>query len=296
MQKASIILTSGISLILLSACSGTNIDKADKTTNSSSFSSTSEILSTADSSKKDSSKKQFDELSQEIKLVLMADIVDSRVKEYPNLEGLTLYYFVDNSDLYLQITSGAGTGHPIYKLLINDNGMTPTQGVCYLGIKGYEEVDIDNQLVPKETLFKNYTHDKSNFDNSAKKVQKSENLKEIFNEQMIYISNNLQNEKTSDNTPQPSDDEILDYFINNILDDVGVKDSFIKQQAKYGVDENGSQMIRYGGGQGAYTTIDGNRILYTGYSFGGVSEDGTVSKSNLYTAYYDFITGEHGML
>lgn len=296
MQKASIILTSSISLILLSACSGINVYKADKTANSSSVSSTSESLSTVDSSKKNSSKKQFDELSQEIKLVLMADMVDSRVKEYPNLEGLTLYYFIDNSDLYLQITSGAGTGHPIYKLLINDNGITPTQGVCYLGIKGYEEVDIDNQIVPKETLLKNYTNDKSNFDNSAKKVQKSENLKEIFNEQLSYVSNNLQNENTSDNTPQPSDDEILDYFINNILDDVGVTDSFIKQQARYGVDENGSQMIRYGGGQGVYATIDGNRILYTGYSFGGVSEDGTVSKNNLYTAYYDFVTGEHGTL
>ncbi|EOX0477842.1 hypothetical protein ACO30U_001413 [Listeria monocytogenes] len=124
MHKVSIILISDISLILLSACSGVNVDK---TVNSSSSSSTSITSSTTDSSKK------FDELS--LKLILIADIVDSRVKEYPYLEGLTLYCFVDNSDLYLQITNNADTGHSIYKLLINDDDTTSTQDIRYLNKK-----------------------------------------------------------------------------------------------------------------------------------------------------------------
>ncbi len=49
MHKVSIILISDISLILLSACSGVNVDK---TVNSSSSSSTSITSSTTDSSKK----------------------------------------------------------------------------------------------------------------------------------------------------------------------------------------------------------------------------------------------------
>ncbi|EIE8298019.1 TPA: hypothetical protein RFK67_000557 [Listeria monocytogenes] len=70
-----------------------------------------------------------------MKLILIADIVDSRVKEYPYLEGLTLYCFVDNSDLYLHITNNADTGHSIYKLLINDDDTTSTQDIRYLNKK-----------------------------------------------------------------------------------------------------------------------------------------------------------------
>ncbi|HBJ8560655.1 TPA: hypothetical protein LEM18_002268, partial [Listeria monocytogenes] len=48
---------------------------------------------------------------------------------------LTLYCFVDNSDLYLQITNNADTGHSIYKLLINDDDTTSTQDIRYLNKK-----------------------------------------------------------------------------------------------------------------------------------------------------------------
>ncbi|MFB5455244.1 hypothetical protein ACE40W_07110 [Enterococcus avium] len=299
MKKNRIALVAGISLLLLSSCS-TNKNIQHKTSSTSEHlleTTNTSIQSTTESTRSDNKpiSAQFDALSQELKIVLMADTVDSRVKDYPNLEGLTLYYIIDNKSVYLQITSGVGTGHPIYKLSIDEEGVTPIQGICYLGNNGYDEVEVNNELVPINKLLQTYNENKSSFDNATNNVQQLDNLKELFEEQMSYVSNDNTGEKnTSEN--QPSDDEILNYFINNILDDVGVTDSFIKQQARYGVDENSAQMIRYGGGQGAYTTIDGNRILYTGYSFGGVSEDGTVAKSKLYTAYYDFITGEHGIL
>ena len=303
MEKKQIVLVAGISLLLLSSCS---MNKKINHTTSSTSEQLLETTSTSTQTTIESTLSEniseekpltahFDALSQELKVILMADTVDSRVKDYPNLEGLTLYYTIDDKDIYLQITSGAGTGHPIYKLLMGAEGVTPTQGVCYLGINGYDEVEVNNELISIENLLQTYNQNKTSFDNATNKVQPMDNLKELFDEQISYVNNDNTGEKnTSEN--QPSDDEILNYFINNILDDVGVTDSFIKQQARYGVDENSAQMIRYGGGQGAYTTIDGNRILYTGYSFGGVSEDGTVSKSKLYTAYYDFITGEHGIL
>lgn len=239
-----------------------------------------------DTSNKSSINEQFDSLSQEVKTVLIADIVDSRVREYPNLEGLTLLYCIDSNDFYLQITSGAGSGHPIYKLAITDDGITPVQGISYLGIDGYKEADIEKQLISKETLIQTYNNRKVDIDNSSKKVQEESNLKTVFVEQVSYINSNA----------QPSDDEIVSYFVNFILDDVG--DSNSKQyDTNYGTDENGLPMIRYSpAGKSAYATIEGSRIIYTGYSFGGVDASGTVSKNYLYKAYYDFITGEHGTI
>lgn len=291
MKKAILILVSGISLALLTACSRGNNGDTQETSSNVAVTSTS-------SSKKTSAKEKYDELSQDVKMVLIANTVDSRIKDYPNLEGLDLYYFLDNEDVYLQITSGAGVGHPIYKLSISDDGVTPMQGVSYMGISGYEEAEVTNKLVTKKELFNAYTEDQSNFDNSSKKAQEDTHLKDSFNEQMSFISTTTQQENSSDNntTTQPSDDEILNYFVNFILDDLGTTDSFIKQQAKYSVDENGEQMIRYGGGQGAYTTIEGNRIIYSLYNFGGVSADGIVEKTKSPDAYYDFATGEHGIL
>lgn len=299
MKKNRIALVAGISLLLLSSCS-TNKNIQHKTSSTSEHlleTTNTSIQSTTESTQSDNKpiSAQFDALSQELKIVLMADTVDSRVKDYPNLEGLTLYYIIDNKSIYLQITSGVGTGHPIYKLSIDEEGVTPIQGICYLGNSGYDEVEVNNELVPINNLLQTYNENKSSFDNATNNVQQLDNLKELFEEQMSYVSNDNPEEKST-SINQPSDEEILNYFINNILDDVGVTDSFIKQQARYVIDENGSQMIHYGGGQGVYATIEGNRILYTGYSFGGVSEDGTASKNKLYTAYYDFTTGEHGML
>ncbi|MBK1965604.1 hypothetical protein [Listeria ivanovii] len=172
----------------------------------------------------------FDALSQELKVVLMADTVDSHVKHYSNLEGFTLYYTIDNKDIYLQITSGTGTGHPIYKLLMSAEGATPIQGICYLGNSAYDEVEVNNELVPIKNLLQTNNENKSSFDNATNNVQHLDNLKELFEEQMSYVSNDNPEEKST-SVNQLSDEDILNYFINNILDDVGVTDSLIKQQA-----------------------------------------------------------------
>ncbi|ELS0448355.1 hypothetical protein PSG76_09810 [Enterococcus faecalis] len=291
MKKTSIILLCAISLTLISACStNTKEETSQKSSDISSSTTINSSQSTTevseDTSNKLSVNEQFDSLPQEVKIVLIADIVDARVREYPNLEGLTLLYCIDGNDFYLQITSGVGSGHPIYKLTMTDDGITPVQGISYLGIDGYKEVEIEKQLISKETLIQTYNDRKADIDNSSKKVKEDSNLKTAFAEQVSYISNNT----------QPSDNEIINYFVNFILDDVG--DSNSKQyDANYGTDENGLPMIRYSpAGKGAYATIEGNKIIYTGYSFGGVDANGTVSKNYLYKAYYDFITGEHGTI
>ncbi|MBO1308685.1 hypothetical protein JZO70_21100 [Enterococcus sp. 669A] len=299
MKKLSIILTSGLSLVLLSACTGGSNETAQESSSNVVSTSTSSSISSSTTQSSQTENEKYDELPQELKIVAMADIVDSRIKDYPNLEGLTLHYLVDNDDVYLFITSGVGSGHPIYKLSVSEEGVTPVQGVVYMGMSGgYEEAEVDNQLVTKETLLENYNDDKTNFDNSSKNVEEDTHLKELFNEQMNQVSNPSQqtNAAAEPTGTQPSDDEMLKYFVDYVLDDVGGSSSSIKDQANYGVDENGAKMIRYGGSQGAYATIEGNRIIYTAYSFGGVSDDGTVAKSSLYSAYYDFVTGEHGML
>jgi hypothetical protein len=79
------------------------------------------------------------------------------------------------------------------------------------------------------------------------------------------------------------------------MDDVGVTYQEEKK-ARYSIEDN-RQIIRYGrAGFGAHPEIEGTKIIYTGYAFGGVSEDGVVAKRKIYTAYCDFVTGEHGKL
>jgi hypothetical protein len=192
MKKRQIIFASGISLLLLSSCATKK--HTELSTSSDSYSLETAIstthsttIATLESTEEVTESDPFETLSQEVQLVLMANTVDSRVESYPGLEGLTLYYLVDDKDTYLQITSGVGSGHPIYKLTLTKDGVTPIEGICYSGINGYELVEVASQTIPRETLLQTYNENKIDFDTAANNVQLAETLKETFDEQMSFV-------------------------------------------------------------------------------------------------------------
>jgi len=274
----------------LGACS------SKKNPNNSSSTETSTTTKSTESSSKEkevSKVELFDKLPDEVKAVLYADVVDKRVRDYPGLEDLELGYCSKDNDVFVQITSGVGTGHPVYQIELLPDGIKPIKGSAYMGVSGVEAVPVDTKEISKETLYDNYLEHKDDFEKASKKAKVDEYLKNTTEDSQQTVESSSK-EETVVNV---SDAEKLQYFKDYILADLNVSGlDFIKQHTDYGVDEKGDQMIRYGGGMGAYAYTEGSKIIYEVYSFGGVRDDGTAAKNFLNKAYYDTKTGEHGLI
>jgi len=287
------IINAMLLLILISGLSGCNTKKST-TKPSSTSESTSQIKTESSSKEKEVSKSElFDKLPDEIKAVLYADIVDKRVRDYPGLEGLELGYLIQNNNAFVQITSGVGTGHPVYQIELLEQGIKPIKGSAYMGTDGVKEVSVDKKEVSKDTLYDNYLQHKDDFEKASKKAKVDEYLKNVSEDKQETV------ESTSEKVVEAniSDADKLQYFKDYILADLGMQvTDFLLRDTRYGGDEKGNQMIRYGGGFGAYANTEGTKVIYEIYSFGGVSEDGKASKRFMNKAFYDVQTGEHGVI
>lgn len=156
-------------------------------------------------------------------------------------------------------------------------------------------VAVDSKKVTKEILYDNYVNNKGDFEKASKKVKKASYLPNVL--ETVEESTNQSTEESVTEEIVVTDDDKLNYFKNYVLADTSPSiTEFHKQQVNYGVDENHNKMIRYGGGLGAYATVEGSKIIYEIYSFGGVHDDGTVEKTFQDKAFYDVKTGEHGLL
>ena len=122
----------------------------------------------------------FDQLSLPERIVLYAQTEDNRVEDYPGLKGLGLNYYIDGTDLYFQIHSGAGVGHPIFHLKITEDGVKGIQGICYEGTSGYSPQPVNLDVITKETLYQYYLDHQQNIEESANKVVENQNIKQGF--------------------------------------------------------------------------------------------------------------------
>ncbi|WEV45233.1 hypothetical protein OZX60_00265 [Streptococcaceae bacterium ESL0687] len=116
----------------------------------------------------------FDALPVETRMLLFANTVDSRVKNYKGMMGLGMVYVVDASNnVFFRISSGAGSGHPYFQLAMDDRGVTPVLGVVNQSAQsGYSFLDVTKHLFTKEELLRDYMTDKENYDTGSKRVQR----------------------------------------------------------------------------------------------------------------------------
>lgn len=151
--------------------------------------------------KENKEKKRYDKneaynnLPLPVKVHLMLGIVDSRalIYEGKTLEdmGFIINYAIEGDCVLLQVTSGVGRFHPIYKLSYNSESVTPIDGVV-----GGEKLgdftmitDIDTSSISKEVLYEDYLKNKDAYDKSVNNVNE---LVEIQNYYEIQIQKALE--------------------------------------------------------------------------------------------------------
>jgi hypothetical protein len=132
-------------------------------------------------SEQEKNKKLFDALPTEVKLVLYVDTVDSRVKEFPGLDNMGIYYYKEGSDIYANLTS-AGKDRPITHFVESDNGVQAVQEVSYdtISEKGDPTFNpaTNTAVISKDTLYKTYLQRKADFDKAQSHVEKP--TKELY--------------------------------------------------------------------------------------------------------------------
>ncbi|MGY3765113.1 DUF4767 domain-containing protein [Vagococcus vulneris] len=132
----------------------------------------------SNSSQSDTKKEvsKFKELSKQLQVLMAGQYADNRVNQYKGLSGMDFYYSFDGTDLYTYITSGVGTGHPLYHIEFFENGIKVIQGVVYQGaVSGFSTIETPNEIVSYSELYDKYINDKQSYDQALSKMKNTGN-------------------------------------------------------------------------------------------------------------------------
>lgn len=117
----------------------------------------------------------YNSLSLPLKVILAATTVDERAMT-PELLGFYLYYNFDENTLFVNVHSGAGTGHPWYSLKYDRDTITPVGGIVWQGMGGYQDTYVDTEPVSKIVLYNRYMAAKESYDIAVQNVFESEEM------------------------------------------------------------------------------------------------------------------------
>lgn len=121
----------------------------------------------------------YNNLDTPLKVLLATTLVDERA-ETPGLQGYGLGYNFSEPFLFVNINSGAGTGHPIIKLSFDDAFIYPVEGLVRNGPSQIDPYPVPTDPVSKVTLYEKYLNEKEKYDSSIPNVRISENLTEAY--------------------------------------------------------------------------------------------------------------------
>ncbi len=128
----------------------------------------------------------YNNLDTSLKVLLAATTVDERATS-PGLMGYYLNYNFDQDYLFVQVTSGAGSGHPVYMLKYDSDYITPIEGVVAMGAMGYDFADVDTNPVSKVDLYNRYLNAKDAYDSAISNIMESPYIN-MDNYQKMYES------------------------------------------------------------------------------------------------------------
>ncbi|MFC0277845.1 DUF4767 domain-containing protein [Enterococcus devriesei] len=123
----------------------------------------------------------FSELSPNLRAILATEILDDRISFDPSLQGFFLRYYQEGNDLYVQLHSGAGVGHPIYHLVYETNQVRPIEAFVRVSANQSEKLEVRSP-VSNQILFDRYQGNKAAYDSGETKVQIEPEMKNYFNE------------------------------------------------------------------------------------------------------------------
>lgn len=148
----------------------------------------SSVVESSEKESKNSNLEKYNDLPIEIKVKLIATIVDERaipVEMPADFDGTMFYdyYSLYQNELYINVNSGAGVGHPVYYFKVDEETVTPVEGVVNTGADNIEEVDgIDQTPVNKAALYEQYMASKELYDSDIIKAEDSkDSVRENFN-------------------------------------------------------------------------------------------------------------------
>ena len=111
----------------------------------------------------------YNELPVPLKVLLATTVVDERAMT-PGLQGFYLHYNFVGDDVLVNISSGAGSGHPWYIIRYDSETITPVQGVVYLGMSGYGDAPVATTSISKIDLYNRYMASQVSYDAALKNV------------------------------------------------------------------------------------------------------------------------------
>jgi len=125
----------------------------------------------------------FDNLSQAIKAHLATSIVDDRAYAH-DLTGFTLYYNIEGDNLFVQVHSGAGVGHPVYRIQLDSDSITPIDGVVNVSAANIEETTLNSSTISKKDLYNHYSKNKDVYEAGESNVEHADHLNIEYYESM----------------------------------------------------------------------------------------------------------------
>ena len=182
-------------------------------------STTNEVEVIADSSpqNKESNGEKFESLPMDTQVALLTPYYDERGGPQSISEGLgSILYGMEESFIFIQVHSGAGVGHPVYRIERQGNTFYPVDGVINMGISGYEVTDPPQVSVTIDELMDDYENNPALYDASAANTNADQFDLASFNQMKVLA------EETSSGFEIENDPEIIEsspyaMFVDGIL-------------------------------------------------------------------------------
>lgn len=176
-----------------------------------------EVISDSSPQNKESNSEKFESLTMDTQVALLTPYYDERGGPQSISEGLgSILYGMEESFIFIQVHSGAGVGHPVYRIERQGNTFYPVDGVINMGISGYEVTDPPQVSVTIDELMDDYENNPALYDASAANTDADQFDLASFNQMKVLA------EKTSSGFETEKAPEIIEsspyaMFVDGIL-------------------------------------------------------------------------------
>ncbi|WP_404337954.1 hypothetical protein [Planococcus rifietoensis] len=176
-----------------------------------------EVISDSSPQNKESNSEKFELLPMDTQVALLTPYYDERGGPQSISEGLgSILYGIEESFIFIQVHSGAGVGHPVYRIERQGNTFYPVDGVINMGISGYEVTDPPQVSVTIDELMDDYENNPALYDASAANTNADQFDLASFNQMKVLA------EETSSSFETKNSTEIIEpspyaMFVDGIL-------------------------------------------------------------------------------
>ncbi|WP_271852591.1 hypothetical protein [Planococcus maritimus] len=176
-----------------------------------------EVISDSSSQNKESNSEKFESLPMDTQVSLLTPYYDERGGPQSISEGLgSILYGMEESFIFIQVHSGAGVGHPVYRIERQGNTFYPVDGVINMGISGYEVTDPPQVSVTIDELMDDYENNPPLYDASAANTDADQFDLASFN-QMKVLAEETSSGFETENAPEIIESSPYAMFVDGIL-------------------------------------------------------------------------------